>query len=213
MAKTKISADVNVEEGFSTYERKLYAEVDRILYQNYLSPRTITDFWQGDRDGVVHGLKALKVRAIRLIVLSHYVEIDDALGMIIYRRLVPKGRRATNGKTVRAMIDGMHLLHKLDTAATFQKVSKETVSAVRSINQLRNTMAHRYGMSPIPLKERKYKGKYDIFTTKGLARMKEDMYAVDVELQPNVVRLAMELVKDQKNAVAERERHSRKQST
>nr|WP_192165391.1 hypothetical protein [Rhodanobacter sp. DHG33]MBD8900202.1 hypothetical protein [Rhodanobacter sp. DHG33] len=210
---TKISMDVNVEEGFSTYERKLYAEVDRILYQNYLSPRTITDFWQGDRDGVVHGLKALKVRAVRIIVLSHYVEIDDALGMIIYRRLVPKGRRAINGKVVRVMIDGMHLLHKLDTVATFQRVSKETVNAVRGINQLRNTMAHRHGMSPIPLKDRKYKDKYDIFTIKGLTKMKEDMHAIDMELQPNVMRLAMELVRDQKNAAAERGRQSRKRST
>lgn len=210
MAKTKISTDVGVEERFSAYERKLYAEVDRILYQNYLSPRTITDFWEGDRDAVIHGLRALKVRAIRIIVLSHYVEIDDALGMIIFKRLVTKGRRATNGKTVRVMIDGMHLLHKLETVATFQKVSKDTVNAVRGINQLRNTMAHRYGMSPIPLKDRKYKGKYDIFTTKGMAKMKEDMYAVDMELQPNVMKLAVDLVKAQKSAIAERKRHSRK---
>lgn len=71
-------------------------------------------------------------------------------------------------------------------------------------------MAHRYGMSPIPLKDRKYKGKYDIFTTKGMAKMKEDMYAVDMELQPNVMKLAMDLVKAQKSPVAERKRHSRK---
>lgn len=209
MAKHQESTDVTAEQGFSAYERRLFAEVDRILYQNYLTPRTVTDFWQGDRDGVVEGLKALKVRAVRIIVLSHYVEIDGALGMIIYKHLVPKGKAARKQKTIRAMIDGMHVLQKLEAVETFRKITTETKNAIRAINQLRNTMAHRYGMSPVPVKDRKYKGKHDVFGAKGLKKMRDDMHNVDVELQPYVMEVAMALVAEQKKISATRVRERR----
>lgn len=206
MVARKVSTDIAEDDAFSGYEKKLYAEVDRLLYQNYLTPRTITDFWRGDRAGVVAGLKALKVRAIRIIVLSHYVEIDDALGKIIYRHLVPKGRRTRKANTISAMIDGMHLLQKLDAVETFRDVTKETRNAIKAINQLRNTMAHRYGMSAVPLKDRKYKAKYDVFTAKGLNRLHDDMHHVAVELQPYVMQIAMALVESQKKLNASRRR-------
>ena len=54
----------------SGYERRLWVEVDRILYQNYLTPKTVTDFWEGDREAIVAHLKQMKERVIRLIVLA-----------------------------------------------------------------------------------------------------------------------------------------------
>jgi hypothetical protein len=62
------------------YERRLWVELDRILYQNYLTPRTVTDFWKGDRDAVIAHLKQMKDRVIRSIVIVAYVELDGGPG-------------------------------------------------------------------------------------------------------------------------------------
>ena len=65
------------EHRFTAYERRLWVEVDRILYQNYLTPRTVTDFWQSNRDAVVAHLKQMKERVIRTVVIMAYVGSGD----------------------------------------------------------------------------------------------------------------------------------------
>jgi hypothetical protein len=41
------------EQELAPYEQKLWIEVDRILYKNCLTPRTVTDFWKGDHAAIV----------------------------------------------------------------------------------------------------------------------------------------------------------------
>ena len=57
--------------------------MDRILYQNYFTPRVVTDFWKEDRDAIVTHLKQMKDRVIRSIVVIRYVEVDDVLNRTI----------------------------------------------------------------------------------------------------------------------------------
>ena len=80
---SSIDESCNSGTKFSAYERRLWVEVDRILYQNYLTPRTVTDFWHGDRDAVIWHLKQMKERVIRTIIITEYVEVDDVLDRTI----------------------------------------------------------------------------------------------------------------------------------
>jgi len=199
MAPKKLSiAPVEEEETLSPYEQRLYIQLDRILYQNELTPRAVTDFWAGDRDGVVAQLRQMKDRVTRSIVLTHYVELDDTLTRLILRHLFGKNRRNTaQRRTVQTMLDKTYLIQKLDLVAGFRTVSKQTKSNVQALNQLRNTLAHRYLGAP-PRHERLYKSKYDVYTEKGLSKLRDDMWEVSSELELEVVKIAMDLVQAQK---------------
>ncbi|WP_199098009.1 hypothetical protein [Dyella sp. ASV21] len=198
MAPKKLSIAPVEEETLSPYEQRLYIELDRILYQNELTPRAVTDFWTGDRDGVIAQLRQMKDRVTRSIVLTHYVELDDTLTRLILRHLFGKSRRNTaQRRTVQAMLDKTYLIQKLDLVAGFRAVSKQTKSNVQALNQLRNTLAHRYLGAP-PKSERLYKSKYDVYTEKGLSKLRDDMWEVSTELEPEVTKIAMDLVLAQK---------------
>jgi hypothetical protein len=80
----------------SACERRLFIEVDRILYQNYLAPETVTDFWAGDRDAVIWHLRQMKERIVRSIVVTEYVEVDDVLNRAILRKVVVHTSKANN---------------------------------------------------------------------------------------------------------------------
>jgi len=103
---------VGVSSPLIAYERRLGVEVDRILYQNYLSPRTVTDFWAGDRAAIVWHLKLMKERVIRLVVINEYIEVDEELNRAILKRVSPKGPRAK--RAVLSMLRRLFMKQKVE---------------------------------------------------------------------------------------------------
>lgn len=189
------------EIALTAYERRLWVEVDRILYQNYLNPRTVTDFWGGDRDAVVAGLKQMKERAIRSIVIVKYVELDDVLNRTITRQLLGKPtphRKNRRTITVQAMLDHLYPQQKLDIVRKFREVPKKISSSIMALNTLRNSLAHRFDLTKVPKSKRLYKGKYDIFTKNGLEKFQEDMWEIDEFFQPETTSASLELVRLQR---------------
>lgn len=96
----------------TAYQRRLWVEVDRILYQNYLTPRTVTDFWKGDDVAMERGQVAVVVSNVGKEPVQIRKLVDDAarqehveIGSEAYRDLekrfavgieryvVPKGYR------------------------------------------------------------------------------------------------------------------------
>ncbi|HJR12675.1 MAG TPA: hypothetical protein VJ833_02105 [Rhodanobacteraceae bacterium] len=187
--------------GLTAYERRLWVEVDRILYQNYLTPRTVTDFWAGDRDAIVASLKQMKERAIRSIVIVQYVELDNVLNHTIFRHVFGKRRSRKRSKqtaTLQAMLDHLYPQQKLDIVRSFKEVPKAIASSILALNTLRNSLAHRFDLASVPKSKRLYKGKYDVFTKKGLEKFQDDMWQIDEFFQPEVTRLSLELVRRQR---------------
>jgi hypothetical protein len=182
----------------SGYERRLWVEVDRILYQNYLTPKTVTDFWEGDREAIVAHLKQMKERVIRLIVLSEYVEIDEMLGRIIVRSLDLPARSWRKRAAVIAMLDRLYPLQKLDIVAAHKHVPKSIANNVRGMNDLRNTFAHRFHLHRVSKSKKLYKGQFDLFTKAGLKRFRDDMWDVQEYFDPKVAKSSLELVAAQR---------------
>ena len=185
----------------TAYERRLWVEVDRILYQNYLTPRTVTDFWAGDRDAVVAGLKQMKERVIRSIVVVQYVELDDVLNRTIFQHVFGKRTSRRKGKrraTVQAMLDHLYPQQKLDIVRSFKEVPRSISSSIMALNTLRNSLAHRFDLASVPKSKRLYKGKYDVFTKKGLQKFQDDMWEIDEFFQPEITRVSLELVRLQR---------------
>ena len=185
----------------TAYERRLWVEVDRILYQNYLTPRTVTDFWAGDRDAVVAGLKQMKERVIRSIVVVQYVELDHVLNRTILVHVFGKRMSRRNGKrrvTVQSMLDHLYPQQKLDIVRGFKEVPRSISSSIMALNTLRNGLAHRFDLASIPKSKRLYKGKYDVFTKRGLQRFQDDMWEIDEFFQPEITKLSLELVRRQR---------------
>ena len=193
----------------TTYEKRLWAEVDRILYQNYFTPRVVTDFWQGDREAIITHLTTMKDRVIRSIVITKYVEVDDLLNRAIVKHFFPK-RAARRGKkyaTLQAMLDKIYPQQKLDIIKLFRDVPKDISSHIMALNDLRNSFAHRFDLSRVPLAKRRYKGKYDVFTNKGLDKFNADMWGVDEHFQPETVNITLELVRHQRERNQDAGRH------
>ena len=199
-----------MEHHLSTYEKRLWTELDRILYQNYLTPRVVTDFWQEDRDAVVTHLKQMKDRVIRSIIIIRYVEIDDLLNRTIGKHFFKtrSARRSKRYLTVQAMLDKMYPQQKLDTIKVFRQVPRDISGHIMALNDLRNSFAHKFDLSRVPKSKRLYKGKYDVFTKKGLERFNADIWDVDEFFQPKVMNITLELVQRQREhnkAVARRQ--------
>lgn len=185
----------------SPYERRLWVEPDRILYHNYLTPRTVTDFWKGDRDAIIAHLKQMKDRVIRSIVITAYVELDGVLNRIITRHFFGKrraGRQSKKHGILETMLDKLYPQQKLDIIKTFMDVPREISSHVMALNDLRNSFAHRDDLARIPKSKRLYKGRHNVFTTKGLQKFKDDMWEVDEFFQPEVTSASLDLVKWQR---------------
>lgn len=119
----------------SAYERRLWVEVDRILYQNYLSPRTVTDFWAGDRAAIVWHLKQMKERVIRLVVINEYIEVDEELNRAILKRVSPKGARAK--RAVLGMLRRLFMKQKVEYLSQLQRVPAEFRKRINALNELR----------------------------------------------------------------------------
>ncbi len=194
-------------DDLTPYEKRLWIEIDRILYQNYLTPRTVTDFWKGDKEAVVHGLRQMKDRVLRSIVIMHYVELDDLLNRVITRHFFGRRRhrrRGINQNTLELMLDKLYPQQKLDIVKTFITVPNHVNSHVMALNDIRNSFAHTYNLAKLPKSKRLYKGKHDVFTKKGLEKFSADMCEVDEFFQPEVARMSLDLVK------AQRERNAAK---
>lgn len=190
----------------STYERRLWIEVDRILYQNYLTPRTISDFWAGYRDAVAWHLKQLKARIIRTIVVIEYVEVDDVLNRTILRRS-GAALKARSYRVLKSLLDGSYLLQKLDAVQAAMVVPNPICNSIRALNTLRNSFAHRHDLSEVPRSKRLYKGKHDVATRRGLKLFRSDMYDVHAFFEPDTLKLAHNLMEHQKHhARSERKR-------
>ncbi len=138
--------------GLSPYEKRLWIEVDRILYQNYFTPRVVTDFWQGDRDAVVTHLNQMKDRVIRSIVITRYVEVDDMLNRTIVKYFFRTGaaRRSKKYAALQAILDKIYPQQKLDTIKVFKDVPREVSSHIMALNDLRNSFAHKFDLSRVP---------------------------------------------------------------
>ena len=147
----------------TAYERRLWVEVDRILYQNYLSPRTVTDFWQGDRAAVVSHLKKMKLRAIRAVVIMEYVEVDDVLNQTIRMQFFGKGRHRKGKKyaAVQRMLERIYLQQKLDIVRGFKEVPRDISNHIMALNDIRNILAHRFDLRVLPKTKRLYRSKYE----------------------------------------------------
>jgi len=185
----------------TAYERRLWVEVDRILYQNYLTPRTVTDFWAGDRDAVVASLKQMKERVIRSIVIVKYVELDDVLNRTIFQHVFGKrtSRRKSKRKTtVQTMLDHLYPQQKLDIVRSFKEVPRSISSSIMALNTLRNSLAHRFDLTSVPKSKRLYKGKCDVFTKNGLQKFQSDMWEIDEFFQPEIMRVSLDLVRLQR---------------
>ena len=195
-------AQVAIDPALTSYERRLWVEIDRILYQNYLTPRTVTDFWAGDRDAIIWHLKSMKIRIIRTIVLGYYVELDDTFNSLIWRQMTgPKSsNRGKRNKILRGMLDKLYLLQKLDIIRSVRTVPKGIASSVMALNDLRNTLAHRFDLTELPKNKRLYKARHDVFTKGGLKQFRDDMWDVDEFFRPHITRLAMDAVKAQRAA-------------
>lgn len=189
-----------MEHNLSPYEKRLWIELDRILYQNYFTPRVVTDFWQEDRDAVVAHLKQMKDRVIRSIVITEYVEVDDLLNRTILRHFfgTRAARRSKRYSALQAMLDKMYPQQKLDTVKVFRDVPREISGHIMALNDLRNSFAHRFDLGRVPRSKRLYRGKYDVFTKDGLERFKADMWEVDEFFQPEIMDITLELVKRQR---------------
>jgi hypothetical protein len=188
------------EHKLSRYGTRLWVEVDRILYQNYMSPRTVTDFWQGDEHAIVTHLAEMKDRVIRSVVIMRYVEIDDLLNREIVKHFF-RARTERRGKryaTLQSMLGKLYPQQKLDTIKTFKQVPRDISGHIMALNDLRNSFAHKFHLSQIPRSKRLYKGKYDVFTKAGLERFKEDMWEVDEFFQPEIMSVTLELVRQQR---------------
>lgn len=191
------------------YAARLWAEVDRILYQNYMSPKTVTDFWQGDEHAILTHLAEMKDRVIRSIVIMEYVEIDDLLNRAIVKHFF-RARSQRRGKryaTLQSMLGRLYPQQKLDTIKTFKQVPRDLCGHIMALNDLRNSFAHKFDLSQISRSKRLYKGKYDVFTKAGLERFKEEMWEVYEFFQPEVMNVTLELVKRQREHNEEIARH------
>ena len=190
----------HVEDDLTPYERRLWTELDRILYQNYFTPRVVTDFWQGDRDAVVTHLKQMKEHVIRSIVIIRYVEVDDVLNHTILKHFfgTRTARRSKKYITLQAMLDKIYPQQKLDTIKVFKDVPHNISSHIMALNDLRNSFAHKFDLSRVPRSRRLYKGKHDVFTKKGLERFSADMWEVDEYFQPEIMNITLELVQRQR---------------
>jgi hypothetical protein len=194
MANTK-------QPSLSAYERRLWVEVDRILYQNYLTPRTVTDFWAGDRDAIIWHLRQMKERIVRSIVVTEYVEVDDLLNRVILRRVATTRKQAKQrspGKIVQAMLDRIYPLQKLEIIRSFQDVPKAIRGHIAALNTVRNTLAHRFPLNNVPRSRRLYKGRYDLFTRHGLERFRTEMWEVQEFFDPEITALSLQLVRSRR---------------
>ncbi len=197
---TMAESPKQVQHGLTSYERRLWIEVDRILYQNYFTPRVVTDFWQEDRDAVVAHLKQMKDRVIRSIVVMQYVQIDDVLNRTIVKHFfgTRAARRSKKRATLEAMLDKLYPQQKLDTIRAFKDVPRDVSGHIMSLNDLRNSFAHRFDLSRVPRSRRLYRGKHDVFTKKGLKKFQKDMWEVDEFFQPEILNISLELVRKQR---------------
>ncbi len=186
----------------SRYERRLWVEVDRILYQNYLTPRTVTDFWAGDRDAIIWHLRQMKERIVRSIVVTEYVEIDDVLNRTILRKVADrKQAKRRSREIVEAMLDRIYPLQKLKMIKSFQDVPKAITKHVAALNTVRNAFAHRFPVHNVPRSQRLYKGRYDLFTRSGLERFRTDMWEVHEFFDPEITALSLQLVRTQRRSI------------
>lgn len=188
------------EYKLSKYATRLWVEVDRILYQNYMTPRTVTDFWQGDEHAIVTHLTQMKDRVIRSVIIMRYVEVDDLLNRAIVKHFF-KAATARRGKryaTLQSMLGKLYPQQKLDTIKAFKEVPRDISGHIMALNDLRNSFAHKFHLSQIARSKRLYKGKYDVFTKAGLERFNEDMWDVDNFFQPEITSVTLELVRQQR---------------
>jgi hypothetical protein len=193
--------DRSDEPQLTPYQRRLWVEVDRILYQNYLSPRVVTDFWHGDDDAIIAHLRQMKDRVIRSIVITEYVELDATLNRVILRHLLGKGtstRRSRKSKTANVILDRLYLQQKLEIVSTFKTISRCVYSSVLALNTIRNNFAHRFDLTEIPKTRRLYKGKHNVFTKKGLEKFQSDMWEVHNFFEPEFTNFGLQLVEAQR---------------
>ncbi len=140
------------EYKLSKYATRLWVEVDRILYQNYMSPRTVTDFWQGDQHATVTHLAQMKDRVIRSVVIMSYVEVDDLLNREIVKHFfrTKNERRGKRYATLQSMLGKLYPQQKLDAIKTFKQVPRDIFGHIMALNDLRNSLAHNFRLEPIP---------------------------------------------------------------
>ena len=191
------------EPALSAYERRLWIEIDRILYQNYLTPRTVTDFWAGDREAVIWHLRQMKERIVRLIVVTEYVEVDDVLNRTILRKFAGRKRgKQRSLKIIEAMLDRIYPLQKLQIIRSFRDVPKAIAKHIAALNTVRNALAHRFPLQNVPRSQRLYKGRYDLFTRGGLERFRLEMWEVHEFFDPEITELSLQLVRSQRKSRA-----------
>jgi hypothetical protein len=184
----------------SAYERRLWIEVDRILYQNYLTPRTVTDFWAGDRSAVIWHLRQMKERIVRSIVVTEYVEVDDVLNRAILRKIVGTQGKRGSRKVIEAMLDRIYPVQKVEIIKSFRSVPKEIAGCIGALNTIRNALAHRFPLRKVPRSQRLYKGRYDLFTQIGLERFRTEMWEIREFFDPEITKAALQLVRNQESA-------------
>jgi hypothetical protein len=182
----------DISATLTPYERRLWAEIDRILYQNYLTPRTVTDFWAGDRDAVIAHLKQMKDQVIRSITIMEYVNLDDVLNRTIITHVFGKKkaiRKSKKYRTFQIILAKIYPKQKLDIIKTFMDVPKYISSHIMALNDARNNFAHRFDIAAISKSKRLYKGRHDLFTKTGLEKFKADMWQVYEFFQPEITRM------------------------
>ena len=150
---------------------------------------------------VVFQLKQMKDRVIRAIVISEYLEADFLLDKAILNNLfgiAPTREKRKAQRVAQEMLDRLYPQQKMDIIRNVRNVPDDIVSHVMALNTVRNSFAHRYLLTNVPKTKRFYKAKYDLFTKKGLAKFRHDMYVVHEFLDPKGIKAATKLVERQK---------------
>jgi hypothetical protein len=162
-------------------QRQLLKEVEALAERFSLDYENIMDF---DREGRTHYLRAMKDKLIRSQIIIWYTLVDEFLCMALVHHFFGRKKSTIalwHTKRFKAfnyyLLEEMFLLKKLEYVRSFKKIPPAIERTIRSLNTIRNGIAH--ALFPENLKKSKpiYRQK-SIYTPDGIAVLDEDMQAV-----------------------------------
>ena len=98
------------------------------------------------------------------------------------------------------MLDRIFPVQKIAIIKSFRSIPKEIPGYIGALNTVRNAFAHRFPLYKVPRSQRLYKGRYDLFTRRGLERFRTDMWEIHEFFDPTVTEAALQLVRSQRSA-------------
>jgi len=158
-------------------QKKLHDEIHALRVYLSLDEGAVIDL--ADRTAVTPYLESMRRDIVRGAILSRYVFFDELLSDIacIYffgRRDFIKLWRTKKFKRFNYyVIEKLSLLHKLDLVGDIKPVPKDVQRYVRTLNDLRNALAHSFYPENLRGNRTRYKDT-DVFTLDGFKHFSED---------------------------------------